>query len=142
SKVCKCVGDASIAAAEIEHPSRGRCSVGREQSRQLSTKDREQVIVSTGGLCVGPLVAGNLGRGDHSGFLAFINTCRPRQSASMSVRSKHAKACSGVSTTGSFSLKLVFSTNPIPDLRLNAEMRRWYSGLLSRSTVCMRPVPS
>ena len=47
----------------------------------------------------------------------------PRHSASMSVRRKQFTACCGVSTTGSFSLKLVLSTTATPLFCANVLMR-------------------
>src|ERR1700722_6742876 len=45
----------------------------------------------------------------------FTRRDLPRQIASSPVRRKQLMACSGVSTIGSFSLKLVFNTIGIPD---------------------------
>ena len=54
-------------------------------------------------------------------YLAITNG--PMHSASMSLRMKQLTACSGVSTMGSFSLKLVLSRTGVPVRCANAAVR-------------------
>ncbi|MCS4119584.1 hypothetical protein GGP60_003283 [Salinibacter ruber] len=58
------------------------------------------------------------------------------------MRKKQSSACSGDSTIGSFSLKLVFSTTGVPVFPAKAEMSMWYTGLRSFPTAWSCPVPS
>ncbi len=62
--------------------------------------------------------------------------------ASVAVRKKQSSACSGDSTIGSFSLKLVFSTTGVSVFPAKAEMSAWCAGLRSFPTAWSCPVPS
>ncbi len=55
--------------------------------------------------------------------LAFLKMCRPRTRTSRSFLRKQSRACSGVSTMGSFSLKLVLRRTPIPVRSRKASIR-------------------
>src|SRR6266568_3692395 len=66
----------------------------------------------------------------------------PSTNTSIVVRKKQSSASCGLQTTGSFSLKEVFSTIGIPVSARKLSIKKWYLGLVERDTVCRRPEPS
>src|SRR5690242_6871311 len=75
-------------------------------------------------------------------FSDFRSKYGPAASTSIRVRRKQSIACAGVFTTGSFSLKDVFSRTGTPVRSAKRRINFQYTGLMSRSTLCSRPVPS
>ncbi len=106
-------------------------AIGFYMERSRAYPERRLETPGAGGVLRGVLLRGEpwrpppitLAHGSLSAIAGLTTTWLPRHRASMSVRRKQATAWSGVSTIGSFSLKLVLSTTGTPLCLWNSLIR-------------------